>query len=469
MDHSVLDRTATPFSKENMTGFRRFARRRQNVRVLLYAMLVLCDVIAIRAAFNVGLMVRGPQWLGPMGFDLGWMILPIHMMAGLRWAAYSHEAVQSRLESIGRAWRAFMVASALVCMLLVFLHAAPLVSRLAFGISIVLAVAFIAIIRTLFLTVFVGRNKSWMFGELLIIDQAQVPSAYTGDVFDAHAEGLVPDIRDPTQLPRLAEVVSQYDRVVVSCASKERRSDWAQMIKCYDVIGEVLLDDGSPLGAIAVDRFRGHDTVVVARGALSLGNRVKKRGMDVFVSATALIFLLPLLLLVALAIKLDTRGPVFFAQPRVGRGNRMFRILKFRSMRVDSSDVDGKRSTTRDDDRVTRVGRVIRATSIDELPQLLNVLMGDMSIVGPRPHALGSLAGDKLFWEVDIGYWRRHALKPGITGLAQVRGFRGATHRQTDLVNRLQSDLEYISGWSLWRDITILVSTVRVVVHPHAY
>jgi lipopolysaccharide/colanic/teichoic acid biosynthesis glycosyltransferase len=241
------------------------------------------------------------------------------------------------------------------------------------------------------------------------------------------------------------------------------------MIKCYDVIGEVLLDDGSPLGAIAVDRFRGHDTVVVARGALSLGNRVKKRGMDVFVSATALIFLLPLLLLVALAIKLDTRGPVFFAQPRVGRGNRMFRILKFRSMRVDSSDVDGKRSTTRDDDRVTRVGRVIRATSIDELPQLLNVLMGDMSIVGPRPHALGSLAGDKLFWEVDIGYWRRHALKPGITGLAQVRGFRGATHRQTDLVNRLQSDLEYISGWSLWRDITILVSTVRVVVHPHAY
>ena len=126
-------------------------------------------------------------------------------------------------------------------------------------------------------------------------------------------------------------------------------------------------------------------------------------------------------------------------------------------------------AAVRTDDRITRVGRVIRATSVDELPQLLNVLLGSMSIVGPRPHALGSLAGQQLFWEVDERYWHRHALKPGITGLAQVRGFRGATHRRDDLTQRLQADLEYILGWSVWRDFGILVSTVRVVVHRNAF
>ncbi len=103
-------------------------------------------------------------------------------------------------------------------------------------------------------------------------------------------------------------------------------------------------------------------------------------------------------------------------------------------MRVETSDSDGTRSASRDDDRITRIGRFIRRTSIDELPQLINVLLGEMSLVGPRPHALGSMAGDELFWRVDRQYWHRHALKPGITGLAQVRGFRGATEHRRDIV-----------------------------------
>ena len=176
-----------------------------------------------------------------------------------------------------------------------------------------------------------------------------------------------------------------------------------------------------------------------------------------------------LLIGVAVAIMLDSRGPVLFRQPRVGYDNRIFKIYKFRSMIHETSDLAGNQSTARDDIRITRLGRFIRSTSIDELPQLLNVLMGDMSMVGPRPHALGSLAGDKLFWEIDNAYWHRHALKPGITGLAQVRGYRGATLEQSDLQNRLQSDLEYISGWSLWRDIRILLATVRVVTHDRAF
>ena len=126
-------------------------------------------------------------------------------------------------------------------------------------------------------------------------------------------------------------------------------------------------------------------------------------------------------------------------------------------------------STSRDDDRVTRVGRLIRRTSIDELPQLINVLKGEMAIVGPRPHALGSQAGDKLFWEVDGRYWERHALKPGLTGLAQVRGLRGATDREEDLSARLEADLEYLDGWSLWRDLRIVFSTIRVLSHDRAF
>ena len=106
---------------------------------------------------------------------------------------------------------------------------------------------------------------------------------------------------------------------------------------------------------------------------------------------------------------------------------------------------------------------------LDELPQLINVIRGDMSLVGPRPHALGSRAGEKLFWEIDPNYWQRHALKPGLTGLAQVRGLRGATEQEADLSDRLEADLEYLDGWSLWRDLQIVVGTLRVVIHNKAY
>lgn len=223
------------------------------------------------------------------------------------------------------------------------------------------------------------------------------------------------------------------------------------------------------MGAVGLNEVGDRDTLLVSRGPLSLTNRVKKRAFDLVVAISALIFLSPLLLGVAIAIKLESRGPVFFKQRRVGKSNGFFEILKFRSMRVEMSDPDGNRSAARDDDRITRVGRFIRSSSIDELPQLINVLRGDMSIVGPRPHALGSLAGDALFWEVSHEYWVRHALKPGITGLAQIRGFRGATNKRSDLEQRLQSDLEYVHGWRLSRDIGILLGTLKVLVHPNAY
>lgn len=469
MDMSVLD--TVPISKSRPLVRRPLALlgNRRNLRAVLYFLLVVVDVAAVRIAFSIGVTVKGIHWLSPNGVELGWLILFIHVLIGLRNGAFSREAIGSRVESIRRGTNAFLVATALICMLMFFQAAGVLVSRIAFGASIGLALVLIALARAMFLTLFVPSRVNWMIGELLIVEGV-IPSVnYGGEVLDAIGEGYEPDTQSPAHLARLAERICGLDRVVVACADLERRSAWAMMLKCYDVTGEVLLDEGRPLGAIGVDRFRGQDTVVVARGPLSLGNRMKKRTMDVIVGTVALIFLSPLLLAVAIAIKLDSNGPAFFRQPRVGRANTMFNIYKFRSMRSENGDLTGRRSASRDDDRMTRIGAFIRKTSIDELPQIFNVLKGDMSIVGPRPHALGSLAGDKLFWQVDEAYWQRHQLKPGITGLAQVRGFRGATARQTDLENRLQADLEYVSGWSLWRDVKIIFATFRVIVHPQAY
>jgi lipopolysaccharide/colanic/teichoic acid biosynthesis glycosyltransferase len=223
------------------------------------------------------------------------------------------------------------------------------------------------------------------------------------------------------------------------------------------------------MGAMAIGTFHDEKTIVVSCGPLSLRDRLLKRALDLAVALSALVFLAPLMLVIAIAVVGESRGPILFRQARVGQNNRIFSLLKFRSMRVDCTDQKGLTSVCPGDNRLTRVGRFIRATSIDELPQLFNVIRGDMSIVGPRPHALGSTAEDDLFWKIDAHYFDRHAIKPGITGLAQVRGFRGATVRRKDLTSRLQSDLEYVAGWSIWRDLKILGATFRVLVHPNAY
>jgi lipopolysaccharide/colanic/teichoic acid biosynthesis glycosyltransferase len=213
----------------------------------------------------------------------------------------------------------------------------------------------------------------------------------------------------------------------------------------------------------------GRPTLVVSRGALALRDRILKRTFDLCVSVPLILLGAPIFLAVAIAIKLDSPGPVFFRQPRVGLGNRQFQVLKFRSMRVDMLDTNASKLTQVADPRVTRIGDFLRRTSLDEIPQLLNVVRGEMSIVGPRPHATGALAGDELYWLVDSRYWDRHAAKPGITGLAQVRGFRGTTFEKSDLIDRLQADLEYLTGWSLWRDTAILFSTAKVLLHKNAF
>ena len=178
----------------------------------------------------------------------------------------------------------------------------------------------------------------------------------------------------------------------------------------------------------------------------------------------ALILLSPVMLLVALAIKLDSPGPVLFRQKRYGYNNRLIEVFKFRSMYQNQSDFTADKQTTRGDPRVTRVGRFIRKTSLDELPQLFNVFAGSMSMVGPRPHATATKAAGILFEEAVQEYTARHRVKPGITGWAQINGYRGETDTLEKIEKRVEFDLEYIENWSVWFDLYILFRTVPAVI-----
>lgn len=193
---------------------------------------------------------------------------------------------------------------------------------------------------------------------------------------------------------------------------------------------------------------------------------IVKRLEDLLLTGLILLFLWPVMLLTAIAVKLDSPGPVFFRQPREGFNNQRFDVLKFRSMTHNDCQVDGVQQATRGDKRVTRVGRIIRATSLDELPQLLNVLQGNMSLVGPRPHAPSTRANGRLFHEVVQTYAARHKVKPGITGWAQVCGWRGETDTEDKLLRRFEHDLHYIENWSVTFDIYILFRTIFAVLFP---
>jgi Undecaprenyl-phosphate glucose phosphotransferase len=197
-------------------------------------------------------------------------------------------------------------------------------------------------------------------------------------------------------------------------------------------------------------------TIQVLHPPLSIFDQVAKRAFDIAVAAIALIMLAPLFLIVAIAIKLDSRGPVFFRQKRHGYNNETITVIKFRSM-ITVDDGRNFKQAVKRDPRVTRVGRILRSTNIDELPQLLNVLTGEMSIVGPRPHAI---AHNRLFEDKIVPFARRHAIKPGITGWAQVNGYRGETDTLEKMQKRLEYDLYYIDHWSFMLDIKIILMTL---------
>lgn len=196
--------------------------------------------------------------------------------------------------------------------------------------------------------------------------------------------------------------------------------------------------------------------VYPGRGLL---HRAAKRMLDVVIATTALIILIPAFAVIAVLVRLDSPGPILFRQRRTGLNGRVFRILKFRTMTV-IEDGDAISHAKRDDPRVTRIGDFLRKSSLDEMPQLINVILGHMSLVGPRPHAL---AHDAQYSALLPHYGQRFAVRPGLTGLAQVKGFRGEIRQLDCMAQRVDADVEYVKTWSIRSDIVILLRTIPLI------
>ena len=437
-------------------------------RLQSYLAQMLGDVVAIFAGF----CLAGYLYLGMTGlaqaFELAQLLLPVYLTLALYNAAYSLSGLQSASKGAQRALLSLMMGVAVVVFFAFYTKSSAEFSRVLFTGGALFAAFALVWLRFQMAAVVRWRCGSRVTNELVIDDGGPAlhwPGAFQAD---AAALGLIPALDDPRALNRIGAVLGGFDRVAVSCPPG-RRAAWAMILKGANIDGEVLDDSVAELGAHGARIASGHGLLRVSIGPLGLRARAAKRLFDVVLAGAGLAVFAPVMLLVTLAILIEDGAPVLFVQRRVGRANRFITIYKFRSMRAARRDDAGDQSATRDDERLTRVGRFIRRTSLDELPQLINVIEGRMSLVGPRPHALGSQAGDKLFWEVDRRYWQRHALKPGLTGLAQVRGFRGATPAESDLAERLGADLEYLDGWSLWRDMRIIAATLRVLVHERAF
>ena len=208
-------------------------------------------------------------------------------------------------------------------------------------------------------------------------------------------------------------------------------------------------------------RFNGSFAVLPAMTEQRLNALLAKRLIDIALALVALVALMPLLVATALAVKLTSPGPVFFRQKRPGLGGRQFSMLKFRTMYVDAGDSSGIRQTMANDSRVTPLGRFLRAKSIDELPQLINVLLGDMSIIGPRPHVEGMLAGGVPYEELVPYYRLRYEMRPGLSGWAQANGLRGPTTDAAVARARIDHDLAYIQNFSLVLDLEIILLTIK--------
>ncbi|MGN6497990.1 MAG: sugar transferase [Tsuneonella sp.] len=396
------------------------------------------------------------------------LLLPVYLTIALYQGVYSIRSLTDQRFAMRRAAMALAVAAALLFFITYYVKSQITLSRTVMTVALALTCGFLVASRAL---ISAAMRRLWgpSAVNVLVIDDGgphvEIPGAIH---IDAAEMGLIPDLADPHSLDRIGRYFINMDRVLVSSPA-DRRDEWAFILRAAGIRGEVTSDALHELRPLGLIDNGDSVSLIVSAGPLGIRARTLKRVFDCAVALVALVAAAPVMLVTALLIKAEDRGPVFFVQRRLGQGNRFFDMYKFRSMRVASSDHAGNRSTSRGDDRCTRIGRFIRRTSIDELPQLLNVLKGEMSVVGPRPHALGSQAGDKLFWEVDGLYWHRHALKTGLTGLAQVRGLRGATEHESDLEGRLHADLEYIARWSPVQDVWIVVKTIGVLMHRQAF
>lgn len=445
-------------------------RQRRMFQMWSLLLVATVDYICLVSALAVAGAIRFGTPFHPMiGSALLFIALIYPVCAGYS-GAFSKQILSDTRLSVLRGLRSVLLANVLFIIALFCFKAGIEFSRLLLVLFMVTSLLFIALGRYLVSHATEAGARGYKSTRLAIIDGSAPPEQLPDDMEHIVADQieLWPDASNRIQVDRLVALCGNYDMVRVYCPG-EKRAEWTRMLRCLDTRSEIRLSDLDDLRPLELIRHGDRCVALVSDKPLEWHQALVKRLLDLTFVLLTLPLLLPLMAVVAIAIKIESPGPILFRQERIGLGNRSFWVLKFRSMHHDLSDHNGDAHTARNDARVTRVGEFIRRTSIDELPQLLNVLVGDMSIVGPRPHAYGSKAGTRLFWEVDSSYWQRHIAKPGITGLAQVRGFRGSTFEESDLQNRLDADLEYVSHWSLVRDIEIIFATLRVLIHDRAF
>jgi Undecaprenyl-phosphate glucose phosphotransferase len=447
-----------------------------------------CDLAVTAAAWIGAYLVRFAVWAAPEGvpdFHLVLRALPLVLVL----AAVSYRLCGlyevHRLRQLPRELGVVCRASGLLFALAItvaFYRRDLYESRLALGVFLALNALLLAAARRLLwqmLKYFRGRGLN--YGRAVIIGAGRsgqhvartiAENAWTG----LEAVGFVdrPGKVEPAGLPRLGEI-GQLQRIVAEheidhvflALPLSRYGELPEVYKALDnVLVEVqLVPDLPNLAGMRLEMLDIDATVFLSlrRNPHCGWARLAKRSMDVAVAAAAVVLLAPLLAALAVAVKLSSRGPVLYRQPRCGLSGRGFQMLKFRSMRIDAEHQTGPVWASRDDGRCTPLGRFMRRWSLDELPQLLNVLSGDMSLVGPRPER-GIFV--EQFQKQIPGYAQRHQVKSGITGWAQVNGWRG----NTSLRHRIRCDLYYIANWSLALDLKILLLTlVYGLRHRNAY
>jgi Undecaprenyl-phosphate glucose phosphotransferase len=294
-------------------------------------------------------------------------------------------------------------------------------------------------------------------------------AAFNATPDSAHLNTRVPVFEDHDAFVNYVRTQSVHELWLALPLSQEKtilrfvnefRDDLVNVRFIPDVRSLALFESG-------VTDLLGETAINLVASPLSASAMLQKELFDRVFALLAIIAVAPLLIGIAAAVKLTSRGPVFFRQRRKGADGRVFTIYKFRSMRMHTEQAGVLRQATRNDPRVTKVGAFLRRTSLDELPQFFNVLRGDMSVVGPRPHALEH---DDLYQKVVSGYIHRYRIKPGITGWAQVNGFRGETDRIEKMEGRVAHDLYYLGNWSFGLDMRIIAATIfKGLRHTNAY
>jgi Undecaprenyl-phosphate glucose phosphotransferase len=265
----------------------------------------------------------------------------------------------------------------------------------------------------------------------------------------------------------------QIDRIIVALPHSAEKRLLEILRKLHKMPVEISLAPdmvGFNVAAKQHAAFGGLPLLDVYGRPLTFGQSLVKTAFDRIAAAIGVVFLSPVLLAVALAIKLDSKGPVLFRQNRYGFGDRVVGVYKFRTMKAETADANGEKQTQTNDPRITRIGGFLRRRSLDELPQLFNVLRGELSLVGPRPHAISMRVRQRRNEDIVPDYALRHHVKPGITGWAQVNGYHGPVETERALHERVAFDLDYINHWSLWFDVRIILKTLFIVFgERHAY